>query len=530
VLQKVVLRILISALTLLSPAVAQTLSIGNAAIPELAGLTNVAPGSLVVVGANGPIQLPRPSEFSPIHLDMQPRDGAQVFPMTVLSAGSTILALVPADVPIGWTTVTLTVNQSTLTGTVYVARSSFALFSHGMFGSGPAIAQNVPESGPPVLNQLTSPALPGQYVTLWGTGLGDFTTSDVSIEVYGAMVQPSFAGRAPGQPGLDQINFRLPASVPGGCYVAVTVHIGDNDRSNQVTLATSTSPAAGCTHPLGLSPSQLKTLDQGGTVVTGSLTTDTWAYASVAGNQFTRYEYLSLSFLNANSQDVFTGALTPPPTTSSCSLASVSTSVSFGVPGSWPVLVPAFPDAGSSVTLSGPIPARLTIDKSNESYSQRFESQPAPSLAALAPPFFPGGSYTLTAPGGSDISAFEQPFTLPPPLAWTNRDQIGTIDRNADLVLAWDIQGYEPTDTVYVNLSSSGTSAVVHCSAPAQAGKLIVSRDLLQKIPAVTSTLSMSVTPDSSRPRFISVPLKAGGTAPVPVSRYSSEAMPVALR
>jgi hypothetical protein len=42
--------------------------------------------------------------------------------------------------------------------------------------------------------------------------------------------------------------------------------------------------------------------------------------------------------------------------------------------------------------------------------------------------------------------------------------------------------------------------------------------------------LSMSVTSDSSRPSLINVPLKAGGTAPVSVSRYSSEVMPVVLR
>ncbi len=509
---------------LLSPAVAQNLVIANAAVPPLAGQSNVAPGSLVVV--TGQTQFPRSNDSA--HLDMQPRDSAQVFPMTVLSVGSTILAVVPSDVPIGWTTVTLTVNQSSLTGTVYIAPSSFALFNQGIFGVGPAIAQNIPDSGAPVLNQLTAPAQPGQYVTLWGTGLGAFTTSDVSVEVYGATVQPTFAGRAPGQPGLDQVNFRLPANVPAGCYIPVSVTVAGNAPSNQVTLATSTSAA--CIHPLGLSPSQLKTLDRGGTVVTGSLTTDTWAYALVAGDPFTRYDNFSLSFLSANSQDVFSGALTPPPTTSSCTLASVSTSVSVLVPGSLPVLVPAFPDAGSSVTVSGPLPARLTIAKSNESYSQRFESQPAPSLAALAPSVFPGGSYTLSAPGGSDISAFELPFTLPPTLHWTNRDQLSTIDRSADLVLVWDNQGYEPTDAVYVNLASSATSAIVHCIAPAQAGKLVISRDLLQKTPIAPAILSMSVAPDASRPRLISVPLKAGGTAPVPVTRYSGETMPVVIR
>jgi len=83
---------------------------------------------------------------------------------------------------------------------------------------------------------------------------------------------------------------------------------------------------------------------------------------------------------------------------------------------------------------------------------------------------------------------------------------------------------------VSVTLVSSATEPVVLCSAPTQAGKLVITRDLLQKITSATAMLSMSVTSDSSRPSLINVPLKAGGTAPVPVSRYSSETMPVVLR
>ena len=81
-----------------------------------------------------------------------------------------------------------------------------------------------------------------------------------------------------------------------------------------------------------------------------------------------------------------------------------------------------------------------------------------------------------------------------------------------------------------VTLVSSATEPVVLCSAPTQAGKLVITRDLLQKITSATAMLSMSVTSDSSRPSLINVPLKAGGTAPVSVSRYSSEVMPVVLR
>jgi hypothetical protein len=284
----------------------------------------------------------------------------------------------------------------------------------------------------------------------------------------------------------------------------------------------------------------LKTLDQGGTVVTGSLTTGSVAYQDSGSNLFNRYESFSLSFLNAHSQDVFTGALTPPPTSPSCLLGSTSTYLYAGIAAPGRPFLPAFQDAGPSVTISGPIPDKLAIAKSNNSYSKTFDPSPsAPSLAALAPPFFPGGSYTLAAAGGSDIPAFELPFTLPTPLNWTNRDQVGTIDRNADLVLSWDNQDYAESDAVSLILISPGvpdaTSAqAIVCNAPALPGKLLIARDLLQKVapanPTAISTLSMSVTPDSSRPRLISVPLKAGGTAPVTVSRYSSEIMPVVIR
>jgi len=150
--------------------------------------------------------------------------------MTVTAVAPGILwAVVPVNAPIGWTTVTLTVNTSSVTGQVYVSASSFGLFSGLRDGSGPAIAQNIADGAAPVVNQLTSPVLPGQYVTVWGTGIGDFTTTDVKVDIYGIKVQPTFAGHSPGLPGVDQINFRVPDNVPGGCYIPVTATAGGSD-------------------------------------------------------------------------------------------------------------------------------------------------------------------------------------------------------------------------------------------------------------------------------------------------------------
>src|SRR5262249_53581356 len=134
--------------------------------------------------------------------------------------------------------------------------SSFGLFSLSPDGSGPAIAQSIRADGSTIRNQLTTPALPREYVTLWGTGIGDFTTEDVTVEVYGKLLRPTFAGHAPSQPGLDQINFRLPADIPTGCYIPITVTVSADDISNVVP----TLPGARSSWFLGMSDSAAPTV------------------------------------------------------------------------------------------------------------------------------------------------------------------------------------------------------------------------------------------------------------------------------
>src|SRR5207248_1257343 len=53
-------------------------------------------------------------------------------------------------------------------------------------GLGPALAQNQDSS----LNQLTNPALPEQYVILWGTGLGSARAGDATIQLGGRDIAP----------------------------------------------------------------------------------------------------------------------------------------------------------------------------------------------------------------------------------------------------------------------------------------------------------------------------------------------------
>jgi uncharacterized protein (TIGR03437 family) len=71
----------------------------------------------------------------------------------------------------------------------------------------------------------------GNFISLYLTGLGDSTGTPV-VTLNGAAVNVTYAGAAPGYPGLDQINFELPAGVTSGTVVVVA-----NGRvSNAVTI------------------------------------------------------------------------------------------------------------------------------------------------------------------------------------------------------------------------------------------------------------------------------------------------------
>ena len=532
-------RLLLSSCFLLSAA-AQDLAISSAALPAFPGLYSVAPKSLIV--AIPPDTFPAlPANIAAIRLEMLPRGSTQSLSMTVTAAAAGMIwALVPANAPLGRSAVTLTVNSRSVTGQVNVTSSSFGLFSALRDGSGPAIAQNVADGAAPVVNRLTSPVLPGQYVTLWGTGIGDFTTPDVTVEIDGTIVQPTFAGHSPGLPGVDQINLRVPANVSSGCYIPVNATAGGTDITNQVAIATATLPGTACVHPLGLSADELKRLDQGGTVVIGSLETSSMAYPQSDATDFYRDDRIYVSFLVADAQHAFTASLTPLAVPRTCSLIAPRTG-DFSAGGSPYSNPTVYGDAGASLTFSGPAQQKLTIPNVYGAYFTYLDAPPtAASIATLAPSFFAGGTWTLSAPGGADIAGFQQALPLPAPFHWTNRDTLPPIDRNADLLVTWDSQGASAADIVTVQIASrppqgaslpAGVSTGVSCVGPAQPGKLALPHSLLQKI-AVTLpgySSSLSVSSYFSRPPF-TVPLKTGGTAATSNTSYFSEMIPVVVQ
>ncbi len=209
-----------------------------------------------------------PAPFDPslkVTVKIVPVATGKTYNATVLSdlRTSSDIALVPADVPLGPADVIRSFGGvDSPPVRVTAVASNFALFTHNG-GFGPAVAQNISTSGTIELNALTRPARVGQWVTLWGTGLGTADPASVRATLGGHPVLVGYAGPSPGNPGLDQVNVLVPAdpAIPDSCYAAVQVHAGDTD-SNVASISKARGTSARSS-PFGLTIDQSVLLDAG---------------------------------------------------------------------------------------------------------------------------------------------------------------------------------------------------------------------------------------------------------------------------
>jgi uncharacterized protein (TIGR03437 family) len=95
-----------------------------------------------------------------------------------------------------------------------------------------------------VINSPTTPAPRGQVVLVFGTGFGEVvrqgnlsvTAKAVIAKINGVDVPVAFAGLAPGFIGLYQLNLQIPANMPPGLDVTLSVQQG-GVASNPVTIS-----------------------------------------------------------------------------------------------------------------------------------------------------------------------------------------------------------------------------------------------------------------------------------------------------
>jgi uncharacterized protein (TIGR03437 family) len=450
-----VLLLLLSSLppALAIPGIVVRLTVRNAASPE----AGIAPGSLVRIGIDGSPS-PAPPATERLQVLFAP-DRGEAIPAASLTRLSdySLQVVVPREVALGEATVKLLLDGEPYLG----ARASISAAAPGLFtinpaGAGPALAQIYP-GGSTSLNSRTNPAPPGAAVTLWITGLGDTQPADVTVDIGGSPAQVTFAGRH-SVPGLDQVNIRLAAAAPLGCYVPVVVRAGGVE-SNVGTLSINDSPGY-CPHPLGVEYSDLVTLDGGGRILVGSL--DLWSQTQDEPPVPASSASARAGFYWSDASEVFRLAQPQRPYSpkTSCRVLSGVAAV---------IRAPFSEDAGAALLLTGPGGRQVRLERVIADYS-----------ILLPEAAFPSGSWQFSAPGGAGLAAFRTAFVLPPSTRWTNRSEPAVIRRHRDVEIRWNPAGFGPGDRMAVTLARPPGG--IRCEAYAWQGALSLPQALLQLV------------------------------------------------
>lgn len=359
-----------------------------------------------------------------------------------------LAGIVPSTTPEGTYDVTVTAGgRTSAPERVSVVARRFGLITSNGAGFGRAAALNYVSAQRTDINRYsvgrlgaytTSPAYPGQNITLWGTGLGPVSgipdnvapgnqgnltnSADIKIRVVGMELGAAYAGRSPEYPGLDQINVTLPIPMITGCNLPVQVVV-NGVASNVVTLSAAPGGRDVCQHPV-FGDDSIRKLDAGGTVVGGLFNFMRFTNAQGATEQTTE------SFKGAFSEydaDQIIDLSTLVTAMNSCAVYQRKASASMLAGSAYFKIL----QAGDRVTVAIPPPASLQVSvpkQADNSFATTFGVGTSNLL---------GGSYTMSGDGGSQVSSFLATVLIPAPITWTNRNSLGVIDRNAGVTVTW---------------------------------------------------------------------------------------------
>ena len=153
---------------------------------------------------------------------------------------SSQINIVAPDVAPGLVKLTVQNGSGSHTVNVLVEPAVPAIFTQNGSGSGPAAALRAADAS---LVTAANPLHGGEYVELFLTGLGattnrgglDYANQQPAVTIGGQACALAYAGRAPGFPGLDQINCLVPSGISN---TAAPVMVTSGARmSNTATLA-----------------------------------------------------------------------------------------------------------------------------------------------------------------------------------------------------------------------------------------------------------------------------------------------------
>lgn len=395
-------------------------------------------------------------------------NGVTTTPALYYASSTAVAAVLPSTTPPGAGTITVSYNGQSAEAPILVVPSAVGLDT--LYGTG-AGAGVVTDAHFNALG-LTNSAMPGQAVTLWGSGVGADTSNNdttfpqnqnnltnIPMQVYigGIAANVLYRGRSQ-YPGLDQIDVVVPVGVSPGCYVSVVVETG-SIVSNTVTVPV--SPAGGaCSDPaLGLSGNQLQSLASKDAIPIKSVALLVSQQTGLNGTVSDGALALSLS---VNSAEFGAGYFYT--SEGSCSVYAPGYGL---VPFQSPL------DAGA-IQLTGPAGDLNLQAGAFDSYAAQL-----PSGSVTSNP----GTYTFTGSGGTDVGSFRIAINVQTPFILTNKGALASIARSQGATISWS--GGFANGEVLVKGSGASPNGSINffCLAPAAAGQLTIPPSILLAFP-----------------------------------------------
>lgn len=432
--------------------------------------------------------------------------------IVIYTSDGQVNAILPSTAADGPAQIVVTYNgEASEPAPITVVDSNIGIFSMAG-GVGPGIIQNFNSATDQPLNSLTNPAKPKQYVTIWGTGLGPVPDDTVAAQagnlpapvqlmIGGKPAAKLYSGRSPCCAGVDEIVAEVPSDSPHTCYVPVQIQTGGSLYSNIVTMSVSPDGSP-CSDSSPFTP---LLLHGGASAWLQTLRAEVAAQLGQgASASFTADLGIALfRKLGASGEHAFDMLYSMP---------SIGTCLSYGA--NLNLLGPAAMgqllglasadalDAGN-ITISGAqgtMPLAASTGTPGTYMGDLGGIDPL-SGDGTTPLFLNPGMFTFSGTGGSDVGAFQAAFAIPSPATWTNRDQIGSVDRSQGVTLTWT--GGDPGSqlaligglTAGSGLDNSTTSQVglFFCLAPMGAGSFTIPPSALANLPASSGDLNTSL-------------------------------------
>jgi len=413
--------------------------------------------------------------------------GKSVDALILMAVSFQINAILPSSTPAGSGTITVSYGGQTSTAQpIQVVPSLFGIYTFNSAGFGQAIATNTDYKPNTIIHTFN----PGDWVILWGTGLGPISGSDAiappigdissapAVHVGSTTVVPQYWGRS-GFPGLDQVNFQVPAGVQG-CYVPVAVET-PTGVSNVATIAVSSSGQT-CSDSI-LGQDLVNKLAAGGKVDFGYIRLESWFSKSAFYSPTGESDFAYASFSE------FT------PQTAGSAAYGVSQGYCIGGNGGGTLgygdMSPSQLDAGTALTLVG----QGTVSMAN-AYGPYYWFNAGTAAKFL----WSDLRYTVSGAGGKNVGAFTSTDTTSiGVVAFSSGVTPGqTVPRSGDLTVRWT--GADPTlqnGQVTLQAISANSSETVFgfvmCTVPASATSFTIPGWLLSLLPP-SGTIQVGAT------------------------------------